>query len=1204
MMDFRSLTTFASMARRLKAPVAISLFLFAALILSRPVAAQNIYAAVHGTVTDTSGAAIPGAAVSIVNTSTGITTKTITDSHGYYSFPQLQIGGPYTTTITSNGFETSSSTGLTLNVNDNRDVSAKLEIGSAVQTVEVKVAAVQVETSDTQLKQVFTAQQLEEAPLLGRDVTGLQKLAPGVMESSDRFGNFSSNGSQTQSNAYLVNGADITDSSLQSEGLSVNPDALAEQNIVTSTLNPEFARNSGAIVNQVLKSGSNSFHGSGFEFYRDTFLTNGSYFSPSRPNFHQNLYGGTLGGPVIKNRLFFFLAYQGFRNRVGATQVSPVFSPTQLSGNFTGDNNVSLDGHNNVVGLTKNPIPFAIGGCAAGTLWSDCFPVGSNIQLPPTSWNPISAKLLQQFVPAANSTLGGGTYYAFNAPNNAAQDQGIIRADYHLSQNDSLWASTIIQSSPSATALSFGGSDLPGFAADQAEHFKIFMASWTHTLGSSALNELRAGYYRLNFADVEPQHVVQPSSFGFNITPQSPMANLPLISVSGLNGATASGVQSAFLGFTNEGPQPRKDSNLSAADNFSKILGTHSLKFGASYEQFGVSNPYYANNNGNYSFSGGGTYSSGDPILDYVLGIPDSYQQASGSFIDAIGHEYYAYAQDSWKVSSDLTLNYGIAWDTEAPYQNHQFDGLGIVCFNPASTQTSAVYPGGPPGLTYSRDPGCNTAGGVTTKYNHFGPRLGFAWSPGAGPAHLLGAAGAHKFVVRGGFGMYWNRDAEEGQLQNLSDPPGFKQSFGAQDFGGRPSFANPFVDIASGRAEANPFPYVYPAAGTQLNWPSYAQMSISTYPSKYTVPYVYNFNLNVQRELPSNMVLQLGYVGSVGHKLVRAYEGDPITAAGHAACLADPNCAADGGNLSIDFPQYFTQPAIVPGSAGAGTFGNGTPWFISVGQQHTDGASNYNSFQASLTKGTTHGLYFTLSYTYSHSLDNASGYESSGANGRGVNNIPGFEFLNYGDSDYDARHRLATSYNYEVPIFSSWQDKLVLREALSGWHISGVTALQTGFPVTIQDKGTPNSLYCNAGQFLSFYNCPDTPDISNFNVKTFNPRISNHEWFDPTLFTQEPLGSLGNVKRNFFHGPGFNYTNLSLYKDFPIGAEKARYVEIRVEAFNAFNHANFGQPDGNYTDGPGNFGVVTSVTGSTTADLNADPQPGRAVQLVGKFFF
>ena len=204
-----------------------------------------------------------------------------------------------------------------------------------------------------------------------------------------------------------------------------------------------------------------------------------------------------------------------------------------------------------------------------------------------------------------------------------------------------------------------------------------------------------------------------------------------------------------------------------------------------------MNNPYYANNNGNYSFSGAGVYSSGDPILDYVLGIPDTYQQASGSVIQAISHEYYAYAQDSWKVTPNFTLNYGIAWDLEAPYQNHQFEGLGIVCWNPG-TQTSNVYPGGPPGLTYSRDPGCNTAGGVTSKYNHFGPRLGFAWSPSSGPTKLLGPEGSHSFVIRGGFGMYWNRDAEEGQLQNLGNPPGFKNSFRGRRFRRQPLLRQP----------------------------------------------------------------------------------------------------------------------------------------------------------------------------------------------------------------------------------------------------------------------------------------------------------------------------------------------------------------------------------------------------------------------------
>ncbi len=1183
--------------RRVNLHTVVLLLLLVILAVGPTASGQIIYGAVHGTVTDTSGAAVPNAPIAVTNTSTGIVTNASTDRHGYYIFPQLQIGGPYTIEVTAPGFQKFSSTGLNLNLNDNREVNARLEIGSSVQTVNVQAAAVQVETSDTQMKQVMTAQQMEAAPLLGRDVSGLQKLSPGTVESSDRFGSYSSNGSQSQSNSYLLNGADITDISLQDEGISVNPDALEEENIVTSTMNPEFARNSGAIVNQVLKSGTNSFHGSGFEFYRDTFLTNGSYFAPSRPNFHQNLYGGTLGGPILKNRLFFFAAYQGLRNRVGATQVSPVLSSDQRNGNFSGDNNIVSDGTNSDVGLSGNAIPFAIGGCAAGTPWNQCFPSG-NVQVPTGNFNPISLKLIQQFVPAANTTLNGAPYYAFNSPNSAAQDQGILRADYHVSQSDSVWASSLFQSSPSQSALSFGGSDLPGFGANQAEHYKIFMASWTHTFGASALNELRAGFFRFNFATVEPQQVVAPSSYGFNITPQAAQSNLPLISVQGLNGATATGAGS-FLGFSNQGPQPRIDSNLSGADNFSKVIGNHNLKLGVSYEQFGANNPYFSNNNGNYSFGGAGKYSSGDPILDYALGIPDTYVQASGSVIQAISHEYYAYAQDSWKISNDFTVNYGVAWDLEAPYQNHQFNGLGVVCWNP-NTQTSNVYPDGPPGLTYAGDPGCNTSGGVTPKYNHFGPRLGFAWSPAVGPAMLLGANGAHKFVIRGGLGMYWNRDAEEGQLQNLGNPPGFKQSLGAADFLGHPSFADPFTDITTGQTESNPFPYSYPPVGTPLNWPAYAGLGISTYPKNYTVPYIYNFNLNIQRELPANMVLQLGYVASIGHKLVRAYEADAITPAGHAACLADPNCSSDGGQLSLDFPQYFTQPAILPGSEGVGSFGNGNPWYLSVGQQFTDGSSNYHSFQASLVKGTTHGLYFTVAYTYSHALDNGSGIESSGFNGRGINTVPGFQYLNYGDSDYDARQRLSTSYNYELPILASWQNNFLLREALSGWHISGVTALQTGFPVTISDAGAVNSLYCN---FLNYYRCADTPQTSNFHVKSLNPRDPSHQWFDASVYSQEPLGTFGNVKRNYFHGPGYNYTNLTVYKDFPLGAEKSRYIEIRAEAFNAFNHANFGPPDSNYTDGDF-FGKITSVVGSTTADYNSDPQPGRSVQLVGKFFF
>src|SRR5271155_378010 len=1151
--------------------------------------AQVTYATVHGTVTDTSGAVVPNATVTATNTSTGIKTSVTSDSQGYYILPQLQIGGPYTITVAAPGFQDFQTSGLTLHLNDNRDIPAQLQIGAASQTIQVQAAAVQVETADTQLKQVVTSQQIETMPLLGRDASGLQKLQPGSVEASDRFGNYSANGSQTQSNSFLLDGADINDGPLQTEGIAVNPDALAEENIVTSTLNPEFARNSGAIVNQSIKSGSNQFHGSGFWFYRDTFLNNGNYFSQTRPPYHQNLYGATIGGPVIKNKLFFFAGYQGYRRRTGSTTLAPVFNSSQSSGDFSADSNLVTNGSNNTSGLSSNPIPFAINGCPAGTPWNSCFATGS-VQLAQSAYNPIALNLLNKFVPAPNDVLNGVSYYNFNSPNTAASDQGVLRLDYHLGNNDSLWGSSVFESAPDTRTISFGGSDLPGFGMQNARHFKLFMASWTHTFNSTTLNELRAGYYRFNYADVEPASVIDPATYGFNIVPSSPQSNLPLISVSGLNGTGGT----SFLGFSFEGPQPRKDTNLSGSDNFTKVIGNHSLKFGVSVEQFVVNNPYYANNNGNYTFAAGGLYSSGDPILDFVLGVPDQYSQTSGSMIDAQSYEYYAYGQDSWKITNDLTLNYGLSWDVETPNSNHQFNGLGITCWNTGS-QTSQIFPGGPPGLTFPGDPGCNKAGGPTTKWNHFGPRIGFAWSPSAGPEKLLGPQGSHEFAIRGGFGLYYNRDAEEGQLQNLGDPPWLKNSIGAAEIPGiqgSPGFANPFADVAGNGAESNPFPYVRPGAGAQLDWPSYAPLDTSAYPKNYTVPYVYNFNLNVQRAISSTMVLQVGYVGSLGRKLVRAYEGDPITAAGHAACLADANCVADRARLHLDYPQYFTQPATVPDSGGF-------PWYLSMGQQYTDGASSYNSLQASLTKGPSHGLAFTLAYTYSHGLDNGSGLESSGFNGLGVNVYPGFQQLAYGDSDYDARNRFVASYDYEIPVPSGWKNSLIGREALGGWHITGVTALQNGFPVTITNSGTFNSMYCDQ---YTYYSCPDNVETSTFNVKSLDPRKTG-AWFDGSIFSQEPVGTFGNARRNFFHGPGFNYTNLELAKNFPLG-ESQRYLQLRLETFNTFNHANFATPDSNFTDGPGQFGSITSVVGASTADVNGDPQPGRAVQLAAKFYF
>lgn len=1176
------------------------LFIAALFLCGMPRAhAQSTYASIHGTVTDASGAVLPGAKVTVTNTATGISSTQTTDGNGYYIFPQLAIGGPYTVKIEQSGFQAYQSTGITLNTNENRDVDAKMTAGSVSQTIQVNANAVQVDTSDTQLKATVTSQQIEQLPLLGRDASILQKLTPGTVESSDRFGNYSSNGNQTQMNSYLLDGADINDGPLQEQGILVNPDALSEVTFLTSSQNPEYSRNSGAIVNETIKSGTNAFHGDGFEFYRDTFLNNGNYFSlpGQRPVFHQNLYGGTLGGPVIKNRLFFFGAYQGFRNATAATQLTTVPTDAQLGRNGSGYADLTNDNNEingtNAGGLSSNPIPFAIGACAAGTPWNQCFPAGT-VHLPTTDFNPIAAKLLSTYVPSPND----GNKYNFNAGSSEKEDQGILRFDVQATHKDLLWASTVFQSEPNNAELPFTGTDLPGLPENNARHIKIFNASWTHTFNPDTLNELRAGYYRFNYAAVEPAQVIQPSSLGFDINPQDPgAASVPIIGVTGY----------FTLGFSANGPQPRLDENEEYSDNFTKIAGNHNMMFGVHVERYSVNNPFYANNNGNFGFSGSGSYTSGDPLLDFLTGIPSSYAQGSGAQINARSWEFYGYAQDNWKISPSLTFNYGLGYDIQTPNENLQYGGKGVICFVPGAQ--SKVFPQAQEGLLYPGDPGCNNQDGATAKYDHLAPRIGFDWSPDSTSGALgwlAGPQGEHKLAVRLGAGLYFNRDSEEEQLQNLEDPPFGITSQGAIDVGGNPSFANPFADVSGNAAasEPNKFPYTFPTPGSPVSFANFPPYDLSGISPSYDVPYVYNFNLNVERQLPGNQVLTVGYVGSLGRHLVRAYEADKETMAGHANAVASCNALGASAclstladHLSLNQPQDFTD-----------TSGN----FLSVGRVYTDGISSYNSLQVQLNKQMTHGLYYIISYTYAHSLDNGSGFESSGfGNGNdlvGTNWVPGYQQLSYGNSEFDARHTFRAGYGYVVPIFSSWKQHYLANEALGGWNITGITTLQSGNPVSIGETGLNRSLWCNDASF-SFYNCPDNPNTSTFHISHMNPRGSGNLWFDPTVFSPEPIGTFGNVKRNFFSGPGFNYTDLSLFKNFPIGhADSPRYIELRLETYNAFNHPNFAGPDGNLSDGlpsqGGTFGQITSVVEPVQDGGNGDPQPGRAVQLSGKIYF
>jgi hypothetical protein len=1204
----------------------------------QPAKADNLYARIQGVVTDPSGASLAGVQLTATNVGTNLDYTAQSSADGSFTLLNLPIG-TYKVVASSKGFRTFTATGITLVLDQVYALNIKMELGQISEQVVVEATNVQVETANTQLGTVINGDTIVDMPLNGRNWTQLQLLQPGVMASSDRFGTFSTNGSQTQQNSFLINGQDSNDLPLNTPLIIPSPDAIAEFSMVTDTINPEYGRNSGAIMNAAIKSGTNSFHGDVFDFYRDTFLNTKDFFTHKAAVFHQNQFGATLGGPVWKNHTFFFFSYQGSRFRQPQTSnTQTVFSQGELGGDFSQGADLGFNGAPGPVpvagacpkanptcaptnpgvspfpmfGDANSPCPVSGGVmCPAGTYYGKAFDnsgalltngLFSTGAIPTQNFNAISLQLAKQFVPLPNAAANG---FTFTAVQPGTVDQYLWQVDHTFSSKDSIRSYGFLQSSPTEETLPFTGATLPGFPEVDQRHFKQFTASWTHVFSSNVLNELRFGYTRFNFAAVEPQTPTLPSSVGFAINVQSPAgAGLPVISVTG----NSPGQVSFTLGFSANGPQPRLDQTYQLDDNFSWVMGRHTFKLGYDGRRFHVTNPFFFNNDGAFGFSAGGVFTTGNAGADFLLGIPDSYAQSSGGFIDAGAQEHYVYAQDSWKVRSDFTLNYGLAWQVNGPLTDHFNNGRAINCFRPG--QQSAIYPTAPTGMVFPGDNGC-TSSGIYTGFTHFAPRLGLAWAPHASGklGRLTGDQG--KFSLRAGVGIYYNQVEEELSLQNLTAPPFSLSDAGIGDVGGSPSFAAPFNSVNPGTVPAtttyngvlatnpttppctvpnqtncnspvgaasltNKYPFTPPPAGSNVDFSFFEPMSLNVLDPRFAVPYSVNYNLTLQRELPGQMILSVGYVGSQGRHLERAFELNP---AFPGACAADPACIGTTGSRAQQgffFPQNFKYSATIPGT---------TELAIgSVGQQATDGNSKYNSLQVSLNKRLSHGLSFLFSYTYAHAQDDGSSFENSSFGTRGTN--PFINQLNWGDSGFDGRHRFVASYSYEIPVFHVLSSNAGLSKVFKGWRVAGNTTVQTGFPINPSDSGFRSGTCWE----FTFYGCPDNPN-QVAPIVISDPRASStHLFFNPSAFAKATPGTFGNAGRNSFHGPGLNFTNLGLYKDVYI-KEQMR-VELRLESFNTFNHVNFNGPNGN---------VNSSQFGRITSDGTIGP---RTVQLAGKFYF
>ena len=1237
--------------------------------------ADNLYAKIQGTVTDPSGAVLAGVKLTATNVGTNLSYIVDTQADGNYVLLNLPIGA-YRVSAEHSGFRTYTASGITLVLDQVYALNIKMELGQISEQVLVEAARVQVETVNTQLGTVITGDTIVDMPLNGRNWTQLQLLEPGVMGGSDRFGNgtggtsFSTNGSQTQQNSFLINGQDSNDLPLNTALIIPSPDAIAEFDLVTNTINPEYGRNSGAILNATIKSGTNSFHGSGFNFFRDTSLNTKDFFTHKPAVFHQNQFGGTIGGPIWKNHTFFFFSYQGsrFRQQQASSQ-NTLFTDVQRGGDFSDftfngtppptptlvkgvltcptDNPFCAPTNPNVspvamFGDASSPCPVSGGVmCPAGTYYGQAFDNNGTLLtnglfstgvIPTQDLNSTAVALMNKYVPTVSSVgaTNANPLYTPVAVTSGKADQYIWHVDHTFNSKDTIRSYGFIQSNPTQDSLPFTGSTLLGFPEKAERHAKQFTATWNHVFNSNVLNEARFGYTRFNFLAVQPVTVQLPSSAGFSITPQlSNAAGLPVMTLLGF----------FTLGFSNNGPQPRIDQVYQADDNFSYVIGRHSLKFGFDGRRYHVTNPFANQNNGNFTYNGSGLFSTGDPGPDFLLGIADFYGQGSGSFIDAGAQGFYTYAQDSWKATSNFTLNYGLGWQINQPTTDHFNHSRAINCFRLG--QQSVIYPTAPTGLVFPGDVGC-TSSGYQTGFTHFGPRLGFAWAPqGSGALeHVTGGPG--KFSIRGGVGVYFNQVEEEQTLQNLTAPPFALTDFGVGDVGGHPSFLVPFTSINTSTitftayngngTPANPnsnpitppcsvpgqkncnapvgpasinnkYPFTPPPAGSNVDFTFFEPFSLNVNDPHYSVPYSINYNLTIQREFPGQMILSVGYVGAHGRHLERAIEQN--VGVNPAACAADATCIGNKDSLSPSEPQFFKYGFANTPFAGA---------FGSIGQQGTDGNSRYHSLQVSLNKRTSHGLQFLLSYTYAHSQDNASGFESSSFGNRGVNPLlPG---LNWGDSDFDARQRFVASYQYEIPVPHALGSGPALSRIFKGWRIAGNTTLQTGFSLNLNTTNE-TSLTC-PGFNVVFYTCWDNPNqvgpivkldprVLHSKTATTDTRLKNcagklrsgNFYFAPASVCDAPFGTFGNTGRNSLHGPGLNFTNLALMKDIPV-KEQMRF-ELRLESFNTFNHVNFNNPQSTFGSGGSSTNVASRFFGRVTSDSNVGP---RVVQIAGKFYF
>jgi hypothetical protein len=1259
-------------------PIAQTFALVFVIMISAAAAhAQSTGGKILGRVSDPSGAVVTNATITVTNQATGVQNTTQANKTGDFVFPELAVG-TYTVEYEAQGFKKDVHRDVTLALNQALTLNATLQLGSTAETVDVTSEAPLVDTTSTQLGAVVDSRAVVGLPLNTRDTYQLLQLQPGVMSNSggsdsivygsDKPGVVSVNGGRGRANNFNVNGGDANDLFANLPTVQPNPDSIEEFKVITNTFDAEYGRNSGAVINVVTKSGTNNWHGSAYEFFRNKVLNAQGYFDTSKPDFQQNQFGGTVGGPIRKDQTFFFMSYEGRRIAQGtATPVISVPTTAQRNGDFSNlspfqgtltDQHVAdvmngRAGCDTAIGQVGGVLP------SGGTPYASIFP--TNV-IPVPCMDPTAVALMNLYVPQPN--IAGGQYQAVPVQT-VRGDEGSIKFDHRINNNQNLSIYYYIDDSLTNQALSFfqqAGANVPGFGSVVPTRIQQVNISHTWTISNSLVNEARFTYMRegqIGFQAPITTNLVQnscgslvpanqcfrdPNNPKLGITPGlgAKYEGVPFISVPG-----------AFsIGNNSEGQLPQAGNSFQVSDNLSKIVGNHSLKFGVDLRFMQFNQTLYYNVNGLYGYSSSDPNTpglSGSYLPDYLLGLPNSFSQGSAQAEHVRTNSVYLYAQDSWKIKPSLTMNYGLRWELDTPLHDiskHvqtyrpgqattiypcQLSDASVASLGATSNDCSQNSPNNayfPLGLVFPGDH--NVPGGLTqTYYNAWAPRIGIAWAPSgsSGWMHkLTGSAGSTS--IRAGFGVFYNPIEQLVLEQFGAEPP-----FGGSTFVSNPMFNTPFVPQAFNPAAGvnytpNPFNGILsPPQGTPIDWSTFRPILLfGDFQPHMRTQYAEQYNLTIQREIGQSVVVQVGYVGSQGHRLLVSHDinyGNPQTCLGLINIAnANPNAVytsnpANGGTSTTcgQFgadSSYYVAPGQIPSGmsltlpngqvvqggpnspaltmigirrysspncnyfTGAGCPSDGVPIFSNIFAEDTIGNSNYNSFQASVEKRYSKGLQFQLAYTWSKSFDYGSSFEGE------LNPIN--PALSYSLSLFDARHRFVASYTWELPVqqYQGAKGKL-----LDGWVVSGITTFQTGFPIRIF-SAADNELLTS-----SFFEPVGSPlQLAPF--QTLHPQSNSNFYFNPNNFSENAaqypqlLGSFGNTPRTVCCGPGIDNWDFTIQKNTKIG--ERWNTQFRAEFFNLFNHTQFYNPVGNSSDPQ--FGLITQA------------RPPRLIQFAFKVMF